>query len=334
MTAEGTVVGTPDYMSPEQARGHRRSTSAPTSTRPASSSTRSSPGTLPFEGDTPLAVVLKHIQENPPSPQARNPKIDPKISQIILKCMQKDPKDRYQSVNELYEALTQVTAAGRVMTDSSRSPASCGSPLVLAALCGSAAARGPGRPQYFEEPAASRTSRSVGLPRALRPHRPPATTDPTSSRGRFEVRPEVDFDVSDRFASACAASSTTARRRTPTTRATSTTTSRAGAYVDRYYVAAGRPGAWTMRAGAFGMPLVASEMLWDHDIQTPGGAVSYRDRGPATLDAHVLGRRLLRPAEQGDQSRIGVGQVVWQHGRPALVLEAAARPSGTSIRTI
>ena len=67
-------------------------------------------GTLPFEGDTPLAVVLKHIQENPPSPQARNPKIDPKISQIILKCMQKDPKDRYQTVNDLYEALTRVTA--------------------------------------------------------------------------------------------------------------------------------------------------------------------------------------------------------------------------------
>jgi serine/threonine-protein kinase len=109
MTAEGTVVGTPDYMSPEQARGMTldfRSDIYSTGVVLYEVFT----GTLPFEGDTPLAVVLKHIQESPPSPQARNPKIDPKISQIILKCMQKDPKDRYHSVNDLYEALTKVTA--------------------------------------------------------------------------------------------------------------------------------------------------------------------------------------------------------------------------------
>ena len=109
MTAEGTVVGTPDYMSPEQARGAAldfRSDIYSTGVVLYEVFT----GTLPFEGDTPLAVVLKHIQENPPSPQARNPKIDPKVSQIVLKCMQKDPKERYQSVNDLYEALTKVTA--------------------------------------------------------------------------------------------------------------------------------------------------------------------------------------------------------------------------------
>jgi len=109
MTAEGTVVGTPDYMSPEQARGHAldfRSDIYSTGVVLYEVFT----GTLPFEGETPLAVVLKHIQENPPSPQSRNPKIDPKIAQSILKCMRKDPNERYQTVNELYEALTRVTA--------------------------------------------------------------------------------------------------------------------------------------------------------------------------------------------------------------------------------
>ncbi len=109
MTATGTVVGTPDYMSPEQARG------LPLDFRSDIYSTgvvlfELFTGSLPFEGDTPLAVVLKHVQESPTPPQAKNPKIHPRIAAIILKCMQKDPADRYQTVNELYEALTKVTA--------------------------------------------------------------------------------------------------------------------------------------------------------------------------------------------------------------------------------
>ena len=109
MTAAGTVIGTPDYMSPEQARGQNldfRSDIYSTGVLLYELFT----SVLPFEGDTPLAVVLKHVQEKPPSPQAKNPKIDPKIAAIILKCMQKDPADRFQSVNQLYEALTKVTA--------------------------------------------------------------------------------------------------------------------------------------------------------------------------------------------------------------------------------
>jgi HAMP domain-containing protein len=109
MTATGTVVGTPDYMSPEQARGLAldfRSDIYSTGVVLYEVFT----GSLPFEGDSPLAVVLKHVQEKPPAPQTVNPKIDPKIAAIILKCMEKDPAARYQTVNELYEALTKVTA--------------------------------------------------------------------------------------------------------------------------------------------------------------------------------------------------------------------------------
>ncbi|HEV2064450.1 MAG TPA: protein kinase [Thermoanaerobaculia bacterium] len=109
MTATGTVVGTPDYMSPEQARGVAldfRSDIYSTGVVLYEVFT----GSLPFECDSPLAVVLKHVQEKPPAPQTMNPRIDLKIAAILLTCMEKDPAQRYQTVNELYEALTKVTA--------------------------------------------------------------------------------------------------------------------------------------------------------------------------------------------------------------------------------
>jgi serine/threonine-protein kinase len=109
MTAAGTVIGTPDYMSPEQARGLSldfRSDIYSTGIVLYEMFT----GTPPFEGDSPLAVVLKHVNDPPPLPQLKNPRIDPKIAAIIMKCIEKDPRARFQTVGELYEALARVTA--------------------------------------------------------------------------------------------------------------------------------------------------------------------------------------------------------------------------------
>jgi serine/threonine protein kinase len=111
MTTTGTVVGTPDYMSPEQARG------LPLDFRSDIYSTgvvlyEIFTGSLPFEGDSPLDVVLKHVNNAPPPPQSKHPRIGPQIAAIIMKCLEKDPAARFQSVSELCEALTRV-AAGR-----------------------------------------------------------------------------------------------------------------------------------------------------------------------------------------------------------------------------
>jgi eukaryotic-like serine/threonine-protein kinase len=109
MTQTGTVVGTPDYMSPEQARG-------------GDLDVRSDIyslgvvlyelfcGVLPFEADTPLGVVLKQIQEQPAPPEARNPQIDPGLARIVVKAMAKNPSDRYRSIAELHEDLSAVMA--------------------------------------------------------------------------------------------------------------------------------------------------------------------------------------------------------------------------------
>ena len=111
MTATGTVIGTPDYMSPEQARG------LPLDFRSDIYSTgvvlyELFTGTLPFEGDRPLAVVLKHVQEKPPSPAGAEPedRSEDRGDHPAMHAEGSRPI-RFRSVNELYEALTRVTAA-------------------------------------------------------------------------------------------------------------------------------------------------------------------------------------------------------------------------------
>ena len=108
LTATGRVSGTLGYMSPEQARGLRldvRSDIYSTGIVLYEMFT----GSLPFEGDSPLAVVLKHVNNPPPPPRSKNPRIDARVAAIVTKCIEKDADSRFQSVGELYEALAQVT---------------------------------------------------------------------------------------------------------------------------------------------------------------------------------------------------------------------------------
>jgi len=54
-------------------------------------------------------VVLKHIQEKPPAIETKNPEIDPKIARIVMKAIEKNPDNRYQSMAELSADLSEVT---------------------------------------------------------------------------------------------------------------------------------------------------------------------------------------------------------------------------------
>jgi serine/threonine-protein kinase len=109
LTVEGTVMGTPDYMPPEQAQG-----------RPAD--VRSDlyslgvvlfemfTGQLPFVGETPVATVVQHIREAPPPPRGIRPELPEEIASIILRCMEKTPERRYPDVGALHAALTAASA--------------------------------------------------------------------------------------------------------------------------------------------------------------------------------------------------------------------------------
>ena len=111
MTTGGRVIGTLGYMSPEQARGW------PLDFRSDIYSLgivlyEIFTGSLPFEGDSPIEVVLKHVNNAPPPPGTKNPRIDAMIAAIVMRCIEKEPSARFQSTHELHEALTRVARAG------------------------------------------------------------------------------------------------------------------------------------------------------------------------------------------------------------------------------
>ena len=108
LTSTGTVMGTPDYMPPEQAQGH------PADFRSGIYSLgvvfyEIFTGRLPFAGDSVMAVVLSHIQQPPPPPRQANPAVPGELEAIILRCLEKDPARRYQRVESVLEDLGAVS---------------------------------------------------------------------------------------------------------------------------------------------------------------------------------------------------------------------------------
>jgi len=104
LTNSGITIGTPTYMAPEQAKGdeidHRVDIYSLGSTF-----YHLVTGKTPFEGETPLKVMLKHITDPLVEPAKVNSEIPSVISQIICQMMAKDPAKRYQTYEELIDAL-------------------------------------------------------------------------------------------------------------------------------------------------------------------------------------------------------------------------------------
>jgi beta-lactam-binding protein with PASTA domain/tRNA A-37 threonylcarbamoyl transferase component Bud32 len=109
MTQTGSVLGTAHYVSPEQAQG-KELTGASDLYSLGVVLYECVTGTLPFDADTPVAVALKQVNEQPLPPSARNNQIDPGLEAIIVKAMQKRAPDRYSSPDEMRQDLRRVVS--------------------------------------------------------------------------------------------------------------------------------------------------------------------------------------------------------------------------------
>jgi len=107
ITAAGVMIGTPEYMSPEQVDAKE------TDQRSDIYSLgvilyEMVTGRAPFEGDTPLSVAVKQKTETPEDPRKLNSQIPEDLSNVILRCMEKDKEKRYQGAGEVHSELINI----------------------------------------------------------------------------------------------------------------------------------------------------------------------------------------------------------------------------------
>ncbi|MDO3683808.1 Stk1 family PASTA domain-containing Ser/Thr kinase [Micromonospora sp. C28ISP2-4] len=131
MTQTSAVIGTAQYLSPEQARGEAVD---------ARSDVYAAGCVLfellcghpPFVGDSPVSVAYQHVREQPPTPSTINPDVNPAVDAIVLKALSKNPLNRYQSAGEMRADLLRA-AAGRPVLATPVMPADETMPMGAAA---------------------------------------------------------------------------------------------------------------------------------------------------------------------------------------------------------
>ncbi len=187
-TGQGLVVGTPEYMSPEQGKGE---------TIDSRSDIYSIgvilyqmlTGRVPFEAESALGIVLKHVTEEPLRPSALNPLVDPRLETVCLKALSKRKEDRYQTAREMRAELRAVMAGSVTYIPSTPSLEGAPEDTAPLPLLPTASRSGPNLP-----PSPASSASAFSAPRTL-PGAPPGldtlpkTTSSTAAYSDERERP-------------------------------------------------------------------------------------------------------------------------------------------------
>src|SRR4029077_2179792 len=107
ITQTGSVMGTPHYLSPEQAQGEE--------VTPVSDLYsigvmlyEALTGRVPFEGESAVAVAMKQVSQTPQRPSSINPRVSPALDAVVMRALEKDPGERFQSADAFIAALDEA----------------------------------------------------------------------------------------------------------------------------------------------------------------------------------------------------------------------------------
>jgi eukaryotic-like serine/threonine-protein kinase len=163
MTEAGSIIGTAQYLSPEQARG------APVDQTSDLYSTgivlyELLTGTVPFTGETPVEIAMKHLSQAPVAPSTHRPEVPRDLDYVVLRALAKDSADRYHSAEEMDSDLERIARGIGVSAETAEAATTVLSRTDVgeaATTIGPAAVTGttytPGRYYEYDEPPRRRT---------------------------------------------------------------------------------------------------------------------------------------------------------------------------------